>query len=120
MVVPVHVSVCCTVGNVRRPGKCMHIAMTEPCAADRSLGVVDVSRNVSRLRAEHLPHIPMAVTNFHPFSELTALELSSFGLGNLALLPNLVGLVSPLSHAALPCHAQESGALLHQATREDS
>ncbi|CAL5228321.1 g11430 [Coccomyxa viridis] len=42
--------------------------------------------------ASWLPHIPMSVPDFRPFSGLTALELSSPRLGNLALLPNLVGL----------------------------
>ena len=48
---------------------------------------------------ERLPHIPMAVPDFRPFSGLTSLELSGWRLGNLALLPSLIGLVR--RHASL-------------------
>ena len=61
-----------------------------------------VIREACRLRAERLPHIPMAVLDFRPFSGVTALELSAFRLGNLALLPSLTGLVSPLGTCSLP------------------
>ena len=53
----------------------------------------------------------MAVPDLHPFSGLTALELSTWRLGNLALLPSLVGLVSPHC-ASSTSHIGNSGVCL--------
>ena len=82
------------------------------CDTCPNLSVVGVIREACRLRVEHLPHIPMAVPDFRPFSELTALELSVWRLGNLALLPSLVGLVSPPGRATLPSHLGRSCCVL--------
>ena len=66
------------------------------CSWSPKLAVGNASRNASRFRVELLPRLPMSLPSFRPFSQLTTLELSAFRLGNLALLPSLVGLVSPL------------------------